>query len=58
MWITRDDLDRTYVSVPAMGPGKRTGSCRRGTDQFLVHADGNSAISAEDYLGARLDGGR
>lgn len=50
------DLDWTYVSPPVtITPGERTGSYRLGGDQLLTDADGNSAISAEDYAVALVD---
>ncbi|TYB43602.1 NAD(P)-dependent oxidoreductase [Actinomadura chibensis] len=51
-----DDLDWTYVSPPAViQPGERTGEFRTGGDALLTDADGNSAISAEDYAVAVVD---
>jgi uncharacterized protein len=44
------DLDWTYVSPAAViQPGERTGAYRRGGDQLLTDAEGNSEISAEDF---------
>jgi putative NADH-flavin reductase len=49
-------LDWTYVSPPALiAPGERTGHYRRGGDELLVGADGQSRISAEDYAIAIID---
>ncbi|WP_242890034.1 NAD(P)-dependent oxidoreductase [Actinomadura litoris] len=50
------DLDWTYISPAALiEPGERTGTFRLGGDQLLSDADGNSAISAEDYAIALVD---
>lgn len=50
------ELEWTYVSPAAfIAPGERTGRYRRGGDQLLVGADGQSHISAEDYAIALLD---
>ena len=50
------ELDWTFISPSAMFiPGERTGRFRLGTDQLLVDAAGNSAISAEDYAVALID---
>lgn len=49
-------LDWTYLSPSALiQPGERTARFRLGTDQLLVDADGQSAISAEDYAIALVD---
>jgi putative NADH-flavin reductase len=49
-------LDWTFLSPSALiQPGERTGKFRLGTDQLLVDAKGNSAISAEDYAIALVD---
>lgn len=49
-------LEWTYFSPAAMiGPGPRTGVFRLGTDQLLVDAAGNSAISIADYAVALVD---
>ncbi len=49
-------LDWTFLSPSALiQPGERTGKFRLGTDQLLVDAKGNSAISAEDYAVALVD---
>lgn len=51
-----NDLDWTYISpAAAIEPGERTGTYRKGNDQLLVDAQGNSAISAEDYAVALVD---
>ncbi|MEU8796739.1 NAD(P)H-binding protein [Spirillospora sp. NPDC048819] len=50
------DLDWTYISPAAViEPGDRTGAFRLGGDRLLADADGNSAISAEDYAIALVD---
>jgi putative NADH-flavin reductase len=49
-------LDWTFLSPSALiQPGERTGQFHLGTDQLLVDAKGNSAISAEDYAIALVD---
>ncbi|MGX1744345.1 NAD(P)-dependent oxidoreductase [Bosea sp. NPDC055353] len=49
-------LDWSFLSPSALiQPGERTGQFRLGTDQLLVDAKGNSAISAEDYAIALVD---
>jgi len=49
-------LNWTFLSPSALiSPGERTGKFRLGTDQLLVDAGGNSAISAEDYAVALVD---
>ncbi|PZU82815.1 MAG: 3-beta hydroxysteroid dehydrogenase [Chelatococcus sp.] len=49
-------LDWTFLSPSALiQPGERTGKFRLGTDQLLVDAAGNSAISAEDFSVAMVD---
>ncbi|KPN19839.1 3-beta hydroxysteroid dehydrogenase [Xanthomonas sp. Mitacek01] len=51
-----DDIDWTFVSPGAVfEPGTRTGSFRLGGDAFMVDADGNSAVSMEDYAIAFAD---
>jgi len=53
---TVGDIRWTYASPPArIEPGERTGVYRTGTDTLLVGADGESAISMEDYAVAVLD---
>ncbi|NKZ07663.1 NAD(P)-dependent oxidoreductase [Actinomadura latina] len=50
------DLDWTYISPAAViQPGERTGTFRVGGDRLLTDAEGNSAISAEDYAIALVD---
>lgn len=50
------DLDWTYISPAAViAPGERTETFRLGGDQLLTDAEGNSAISAEDYAIALVD---
>ncbi|MDD1510317.1 NAD(P)-dependent oxidoreductase [Pseudomonas sp. CNPSo 3701] len=49
-------LDWTFLSPSALfEPGQRTGRFRLGSDSLLVDADGNSAISMEDYAIALVD---
>ncbi|MDQ1814259.1 NAD(P)-dependent oxidoreductase [Massilia sp. CCM 9210] len=49
-------LDWTMLSPAAMiSPGERTGVFRLGGDALLLDADGNSAISVEDYAVAMID---
>ncbi|MFC0601849.1 NAD(P)-dependent oxidoreductase [Streptomyces palmae] len=49
-------VDWTYLSPPALlEPGERTGRFRLGTDELLVDAEGNSAVSMEDLAIALLD---
>ncbi|KRE16910.1 3-beta hydroxysteroid dehydrogenase [Bosea sp. Root381] len=49
-------LNWTFLSPSALiQPGERTGTFRLGTDQLLVDAKGNSAISTEDYAVALVD---
>jgi len=49
-------LNWTFLSPAALiQPGERTGRFRLGGDQFFVDAEGNSAISAEDYAIAFVD---
>ncbi len=48
--------DWTYLSPSIMiGPGERTGKFRLGGDVVLKDAEGNSAISYEDYAIAMID---
>ncbi len=50
------DLEWTAASPAAfIAPGERTGHYRTGTDQLLTNANGESAISAEDFAVAVLD---
>ncbi|CNG16798.1 Putative epimerase/dehydratase [Mycobacterium tuberculosis] len=50
------DLDWTFISPAAViAPGERTGTFRLGGDGLLTDAEGNSAISAEDYAVALVD---
>ena len=50
------DVDWTYLSPSALlEPGIRTGTFRLGSDELIVDADGNSAISMEDLAVALLD---
>jgi uncharacterized protein len=56
LYFTATDLDWTYISPPTMiTPGSRTGTFRKGRDTLLVDADGNSAISNEDYAVGVVD---
>ncbi len=56
MYRQNTTLDWTCISPAAMiSPGTRTGKFRLGGDQLLVDAEGNSAISIEDYAVALLD---
>ncbi|MFJ6698228.1 NAD(P)-dependent oxidoreductase [Streptomyces sp. NPDC091272] len=49
-------VDWAYLSPPAVfEPGVRTGTYRLGTDELLVDAEGNSAVSMEDFAIAVLD---
>ncbi|WP_371494054.1 NAD(P)H-binding protein [Kitasatospora sp. NBC_00374] len=49
-------VDWAYLSPAAvLEPGERTGRYRLGTDELLVDAHGNSAISMEDLAVALLD---
>ncbi|MEU5427990.1 NAD(P)H-binding protein [Streptomyces olivoreticuli] len=49
-------VDWAYLSPAALlEPGERTGTYRLGTDELLVDAEGNSAISMEDLAVALLD---
>lgn len=49
-------VDWTYLSPPArLEPGKRTGQYRLGGDELVTDAQGNSAISMEDFAVALLD---
>ncbi|SEM17877.1 hypothetical protein SAMN05428989_3285 [Pseudoxanthomonas sp. GM95] len=51
-----DDLDWTFLSPAAyFHAGERTGTFRLGGDAFMADAEGNSAISYEDYAVALLD---
>lgn len=53
---TADDLEWTYISPGALfEAGDRTGTFRLGADALLTDAEGNSAISAEDYAIALVD---
>lgn len=53
---TGTDVDWTYLSPSALlEPGRRTGTFRLGTDELLVDAEGNSALSMEDLAVAVLD---
>ncbi|SDN47329.1 hypothetical protein SAMN04489726_6765 [Allokutzneria albata] len=49
-------VDWAYLSPPALlEPGVRTGRYRLGRDELIVDAEGNSAISMEDFAVALLD---
>ncbi|ARZ71018.1 NADH-flavin reductase [Streptomyces albireticuli] len=50
------EVDWTYLSPPALlEPGTRTGRYRLGTDELIVDAKGESAVSMEDLAVALLD---
>lgn len=50
------EADWTAISPPALlAPGERTGHYRLGQDELLVDADGQSAISMEDFAIAIID---
>lgn len=50
------DVDWTYFSpAGVISPGERTGTFRLGADQLVTDAEGNSAISTQDYAVALLD---
>ncbi|QNE75813.1 NAD(P)H-binding protein [Streptomyces finlayi] len=50
------EVDWAYLSPSAvLEPGNRTGTFRLGTDELLVDAEGNSALSMEDLAVALLD---
>jgi len=54
--LRASSLDWTYISPPIIiAPGERRGIYRRGGDEVLRDAEGNSAISAADYAIAFLD---
>jgi putative NADH-flavin reductase len=49
-------LDWTFFSPAALiGPGKRTGEFRLGSDQLVTTPDGKSSISYDDYAIALVD---
>lgn len=51
-----EELAWTCISPPALiTPGERTGRYRTGRDRLLTNADGESAITAEDFAVALLD---
>jgi putative NADH-flavin reductase len=56
-WLrTVSDVQWTFFSPPMrIAPGTRTGKFRIGEDQVVVDAQGNSAISMEDFAAAMLD---
>lgn len=50
------EVDWAYLSPAAqLEPGVRTGTFRLGTDELLVDAEGNSAISMEDLAVVLID---
>lgn len=54
--LATSDLDFTVLAPPSViTPGERTGSYRSGERILLSDAQGNSAISAEDFAVALLD---
>lgn len=53
---TESSLSWTMLSPSAViAPGQRTGSFRSSSDQLITDADGNSAISVQDYALAMVD---
>jgi hypothetical protein len=55
-YYQQSGLEWTFISPAAwIEPGERTGKYRRGTNQFMTDAQGNSRISCEDYAIALLD---
>jgi uncharacterized protein len=56
LFRTVEDLDWTYISPPALiERGAQTGTYRRGSDQLLTDANGNSRITYPDYAIAYVD---
>jgi uncharacterized protein len=54
--LRESTIDWTYFSPAAqIGPGRRTGAYRLGTDQLLMNDQGESYISIADYAVALLD---
>ncbi len=54
--LSETRADWSYLCPPAMlTPGARTGRYRLGSDVLLCDADGNAAISMEDFAVALLD---
>lgn len=54
--LAETQADWSYLCPPAMlTPGARTGSYRLGSDVLLCDAEGNAAISTEDFAVALLD---
>jgi uncharacterized protein len=53
---TVNDVPWTFFSPAGnIRPGQRTGKFRLGTEQIVTDAQGNSAISMEDYAVATVD---
>lgn len=53
---SESSLSWTMLSPSAViAPGRRTASFRSGSDQLITDADGNSAISVQDYALAMVD---
>jgi len=49
-------VDWAYISPPtSLTPGTRTGVYRLGSDELMMDANGNSAISMEDFAVALVD---
>lgn len=56
LFANETQADWSYVCPPAMlMPGERTGQYRVGSDTLVVDADGNSAISMEDFAVTMID---
>lgn len=54
--LTETRAEWSYLCPPAMlTPGTRTGRYRHGSDVLLCDADGNAAISMEDFAVALID---
>lgn len=54
--LNSDGVNWTYLCPPAMlMPGERKGTYRTGTDSLVTGAEGNAAISMEDFAVALLD---
>ena len=54
--LRASDLDWTFLCPPAMiQPGEKKGGYRLGSDDLMFNADGESAISAEDYSDALIN---
>jgi hypothetical protein len=56
LFRANSSLQWTYLSPPVeIAPGVRSGHYQTGGDQVLNNADGESAISVEDYAVALID---